>query len=137
MNAVLEMVDVNRLVSILMGATTVTAKVDIASMLIMLPAVVRHNYCNTYFWLFHSTILSRNVAHMYIYLHVCCASPDINECIEGTHNCSRTGNNFCINTIGSFICQCDEGYQHGNPQDACTGYKTSMFLNYIFYNFRY
>lgn len=49
MNAVLEMVDVNRLASILMGATTVTAKVDIASMLIMLPAVVRHNYSNMYF----------------------------------------------------------------------------------------
>ena len=48
-------------------------------------------------------------------------SIDINECIEGTHNCSIASNNFCVNTIGSFRCQCNQGYESESPQEACTG----------------
>ena len=34
---------------------------------------------------------------------------DIDECLEGKHNCGQ--NVKCINTNGSFICKCLIGYQ--------------------------
>ncbi|XP_019861229.1 PREDICTED: fibrillin-2-like [Amphimedon queenslandica] len=54
---------------------------------------------------------------------------DINECIEGTHNCSIASNNFCVNTIGSFRCQCNEGYDNKSPQEACTDIDECSFQN--------
>ncbi|CAB3982266.1 zinc finger CCHC domain-containing 3-like [Paramuricea clavata] len=38
----------------------------------------------------------------------CRCSPDLNECVLGTHGCSVNG--FCINTFGSYTCQCNPGY---------------------------
>jgi len=32
---------------------------------------------------------------------------DIDECVEGKHNCSRLAN--CTNTMGGFTCQCLPG----------------------------
>ena len=34
---------------------------------------------------------------------------DIDECTEGTHNCTSNGN--CENTKGSYICHCGRGYR--------------------------
>ena len=34
---------------------------------------------------------------------------DINECTEGTHNCTSNGN--CENTEGSYVCHCVQGYR--------------------------
>ena len=39
--------------------------------------------------------------HTYISTHV-----DIDECSDGTHDCSQT----CANTEGSFTCGCNDGY---------------------------
>ena len=33
---------------------------------------------------------------------------DINECLMGTPNCAE--NATCTNTIGSYLCTCNEGY---------------------------
>ena len=32
---------------------------------------------------------------------------DIDECMEGNHGCSQV----CVNTPGSYYCNCDRGYQ--------------------------
>ncbi|KAF7669309.1 hypothetical protein LDENG_00212540 [Lucifuga dentata] len=41
---------------------------------------------------------------------------DLNECVEGLHQCKHT----CINTFGSFKCGCDDGYQLAQDQTSCT-----------------
>ena len=50
---------------------------------------------------------------------------DINECEEDV--CGS--NEICVNTVGSFICQCQEGYKR-NQGDTCEGmmnYTCSFF----------
>ena len=42
---------------------------------------------------------------------------DINECTEGSHSCD--GNASCINTIGSYNCTCNFGYEGDGLN--CTG----------------
>ena len=42
---------------------------------------------------------------------------DINECKEGTHNCSS--NAVCNNTKGSYNCRCKPGYE--GDGNICTG----------------
>ena len=42
---------------------------------------------------------------------------DVNECINGTHNCDN--NATCQNTVGSFNCSCNHGYD-GNGT-SCFG----------------
>ena len=34
---------------------------------------------------------------------------DIDECSEDIHFCNN--NNYCVNTIGSYRCQCNDGYR--------------------------
>ena len=53
------------------------------------------------FWLFYFTLFI-----------------DIDECLEGLHNCFN-GTEICINTIGSFECQCITGYMKDNG--VCNG----------------
>ena len=35
---------------------------------------------------------------------------DVNECTDGSHTCDSTI--VCMNTVGSFNCMCDPGYEH-------------------------
>ena len=42
---------------------------------------------------------------------------DINECQEGLHSCTQT----CVNTIGSYTCQCREGYMLSRDLRTCEG----------------
>lgn len=42
---------------------------------------------------------------------------DINECQEGTHHCGLT----CINTVGSYMCQCNEGFRLDGDMQTCNG----------------
>jgi MYXO-CTERM domain-containing protein len=55
---------------------------------------------------------------------------DINECAAGTDDCDPFA--FCINTIGSHECTCDEGYtgdgrtcEPVNPPDGGCGCRTT------------
>ena len=41
---------------------------------------------------------------------------DIDECSDGTSGCSQ----LCTNTIGSYTCTCDNGYQLTNDNHTCT-----------------
>ena len=45
-----------------------------------------------------------------------CYDEDIDECSEGTSGCSQ----LCTNTIGSYTCTCDNGYQLTNDNHTCT-----------------
>lgn len=42
---------------------------------------------------------------------------DIDECTENSHNCSHE----CINTIGSYVCDCNIGYQLDDTLLQCVG----------------
>ena len=42
---------------------------------------------------------------------------DIDECTEGTSNCSH----LCLNTVGSYACQCLLGYQLDVHNHTCIG----------------
>ena len=44
--------------------------------------------------------------------------PDINECTSiEPHNCDH----MCTNTLGSFICGCNSGYDLDNDGTTCIG----------------
>ena len=50
---------------------------------------------------------------------------DIDECNNGTHNCSQ----ICTNTNGSFTCGCKNGYQLDTDEVTCNGmYKTYTYI---------
>ena len=49
-------------------------------------------------------LLKSTIFNMFTFL-----SADIDECLEGTHNCNLTLAN-CTNTPGSFRCECIAGY---------------------------
>ena len=42
---------------------------------------------------------------------------DIDECSDGTDDCSQT----CTNTVGSFICGCNSGYELDSDGLTCNG----------------
>ena len=55
-------------------------------------------------------------------------STDINECEQGLHTCHP--NAVCVNSVGSFTCQCSDGFQ-GNGR-TCTGLLcASMHAGYM------
>ena len=49
---------------------------------------------------------------IYISIHL-----DIDECSNGTHNCSQT----CTNIIGSFTCGCNNGFLLDPDRATCNG----------------
>ena len=57
--------------------------------------------------------------HIYDHSHFCIyfLYPDIDECRNGTHNCSQT----CTNTIGSFTCGCNNGFLLDTDRATCNG----------------
>ena len=60
--------------------------------------------------------------HTYISNHL-----DIDECSDGTHDCSQT----CINTVGSFTCRCGNGYLLDTDEFSCNGkYKLVYLYDY-------
>ena len=42
---------------------------------------------------------------------------DIDECSDGTDDCSQT----CLNTDGSFTCECTSGYTLDDDGTSCNG----------------
>ena len=46
---------------------------------------------------------------------------DIDECMVGSHDCDDD-TSTCTNSVGSFDCTCNEGYEKNSTQDRiCTG----------------
>ena len=54
-------------------------------------------------------------------------SSDINECINGTQNCSQ----ICTNTNGSFMCDCNSGYLLDTDKISCNGMQIIILINII------
>ena len=48
---------------------------------------------------------------------------DIDECSEGTDVCTQT----CTNTIGSFICGCNNGYLLDDDGFTCLGKQKPVY----------
>ena len=44
---------------------------------------------------------------------------DVDECRSGIHNCSTSEHTVCVDTYGSYVCECAQGYD--NVSDLCEG----------------
>ena len=53
---------------------------------------------------------------MYIYYIIINILTDINEC-----NNNSTCDHRCINTFGSFVCECNSGYELNDDLMTCSG----------------
>ncbi|KAL1006192.1 hypothetical protein UPYG_G00069050 [Umbra pygmaea] len=51
---------------------------------------------------------------------------DVNEC-EGSHPCQQ----LCYNIMGSFICQCEQGYELASDQASCQDIDECAFSSYM------
>ena len=47
----------------------------------------------------------------------CVFASDVDECSENTDNCSQG----CNNTIGSYLCYCEDGYTLDTDLHTCNG----------------
>lgn len=61
----------------------------------------------------------------YAYVSVC---PDVNECEELNGGCQQT----CVNTQGSYRCECSEGFRMHADGRTCIGkYQTQIFITLV------
>ena len=57
----------------------------------------------------------RHEVHVLMLLHL--LNPDVNECDVNDGGCDH----YCINLMGTFKCQCREGYKLGTDGKSCEG----------------
>ena len=50
-------------------------------------------------------------------LNVCILMLDINECLENNAGCDHT----CVNTVGSYYCQCGDDHELHVDNHTCEG----------------
>ena len=75
-----------------------------------------HAYNSVYFWKMFF-ILYTNVMYA-VYQHTCILfSLDVNECSINNGGCQHT----CVNTDGSYECQCRSGYRLSSNGRSCSG----------------
>ena len=65
--------------------------------------------------------------HAHISIHV-----DVDECADGTHDCSPI-TQTCINTIGSFTCECSSGYELDGDGTTCNGMYKHLVLFWLYH----
>ena len=54
--------------------------------------------------------------------------PDVDECSSNAlNNCHKFANTVCNNTIGSFDCNCNSGYNTSDGEN-CTGIYKKLFI---------
>ena len=54
-----------------------------------------------------------------------CLLPDVDDCSDSTHNCDTHAT--CSNTIGSFTCQCNTGYEGDGA--VCSGNLLHLYIH--------
>ena len=67
-------------------------------------------------------------------LNVLITFTDINECLAGTKLCHDLAE--CVNTAGSYKCQCQSGYEFDTDGFTCVGKIKNYFYNYCHFNFK-
>ena len=97
MNARSTVQDAHRFVTILLGAISVLVLQDLVWTITATPVVVRCVH-KVHFPINHFT-------------------KDINECATDNGGCEQN----CNNTVGSYYCTCDIGYELGNDYHECPG----------------
>lgn len=50
----------------------------------------------------------------------------MDECLEDTDLCEQ----ICVNSVGSYVCECNEGYRLNGDGLACTGMLHNLMLLY-------
>ena len=65
---------------------------------------------------------------MYVHNYI-----DINECSEGLSSC----NQLCINTIGSYDCDCYTGFNLKSDNKTCLGIEQALLYMLIYLFARY
>ena len=60
---------------------------------------------------------------------------DIDECLGPDHGCEQD----CVNTVGSYNCNCSESYELNTDEHTCRGIyiQKMVFVNVIVYFCRY
>ena len=69
--------------------------------------------------------LLRKEIYIIVFSHI-----DIDECKNSTA-CSEVNNTFCVNIIGSFLCECVNGYKEDNDSRNCIGWYSVCFTNLL------
>ena len=60
---------------------------------------------------------STRLPNFYVIVYHITINTDINECIEQSDQCSEN----CTNTIGSYDCTCNDGYELDSDGRFCIG----------------
>ena len=60
------------------------------------------------------------------FIHTFVVMSDINEC---TNDSLNGCNQICTNTIGSFVCECNSGYELGDDLMTCTGLYNTLYIH--------
>ena len=80
--------------------------------------------CNGEYYMKHTRV-HRKKHNVYVQNHTYISNHlDIDECSDGTHDCSQT----CTNTEGSFICGCNSGYKLEVNGTTCNGMYKPLVL---------
>ena len=66
------------------------------------------------------------VWHALLWGYVFCKCTDVNECNEPRQQC--VGNAQCVNTPGSFVCECPDGYKLASNKRVCRGNRSYCFI---------
>ena len=76
-------------------------------------------------------IIMDNILHLYLtpslgfFSHLSTHNDiDVDECEEGLHPCTQD----CVNTPGSFMCACSEGFALDQDGITCSGTATVIFI---------
>ena len=60
-------------------------------------------------------------------MNVVLFSTDIDECASNVSKCSQ----LCINSPGSYLCDCNHGYQLDNDHTSCKGKNNQKSLHFL------
>ena len=71
--------------------------------------------------IYNSTLQTSHIINTAMYsIRLTPPHTDIDECDKGDDTCDNA-TTVCVNTIGSYRCQCADGYGNLNAANACSG----------------